>query len=120
MKRAFEVWSDSSVKKINHSFMSSEPDNQPIRHRSEQLNILAPMEQQHLWHHWTQRNTAPVESETPVEPVNCYWNTTVILAELKFLMSSYLFMRKFGFDFIQKFHVSKICVIGANGENTLN
>lgn len=68
------------MRKINHNFMSSEPDNQPIRQLSEQQKILAPVEPQY---------------SAAVEPVRCYWNTTVILAELKCDMSSYLFRRKF-------------------------
>lgn len=105
MRRALEDWSNSSIKKTNHSFTSCEPDNQPIRHLSEQ-----PIS----WRQRTQPNTALVE------PVNRPWNTTVILAELKCVMSSYLFKKKIRFDFVRKFHVSKICVIVANGENTLN
>lgn len=80
-RRALEDWSESSLKKINHSFRSSKPENEPIRHLSEQLTLLA-----------------TVEPETPVEPVSRSWNTTVILAELRHDMSSYWFRRQFRFD----------------------
>lgn len=73
IKGAFEDWSDSSMKKTNHGFMSSEPDNQPIRHLSEQLSILAPVEPATPVAPLEPRDTAP---EAPVEPVNCYWNTS--------------------------------------------
>lgn len=55
------------MRRINHNFMIIEPDNRPIRHLSEQLNILAAVAPPH---------TAPVAAVDPV-------NTAVILAELK-------------------------------------
>lgn len=76
-RRALEDWSESSLKKINHSFISGEPENEPIGHPSEQLTLLT-----------------PVEPGTPVEPVSRFWNTTVILAELRHDMSSYRFRRQ--------------------------